>query len=130
MFPGTMPIFMFLSAYVIALFSFVGVVVWSVSRRREREAFYRSEALKKIAETQQPGANLALYFLREQEKLASRRRREGIKLGGLVLVAAGTGVLIFLRALITDAPVFLAGLIPFLIGCALLAYSFLIAPKE
>ena len=47
-----LPIFLFLSVASVALFSFVAVAVWSSERRREREAYYRSEILKKIADTQ------------------------------------------------------------------------------
>jgi len=41
--------------------------VWSRERRREREAYYRSETLRKIAETQGAGGNSAIEFLREDE---------------------------------------------------------------
>ena len=34
----------------IALFSFLAVAAWSDARRKEREAYYTSETLKKIAE--------------------------------------------------------------------------------
>ena len=49
MFPPTMALF--LSVGAIALFSFISVATWSDNRRREREAFYKSEALKKLAES-------------------------------------------------------------------------------
>ncbi len=35
----------------IALFSFLGVASWTDARRKEREAYYRSETLKKISES-------------------------------------------------------------------------------
>ena len=35
----------------IALFSFLAVTTWSEARRKEREAYYTSETLKKIAES-------------------------------------------------------------------------------
>ena len=38
--------------------------------------------------------------------------------------------MIFLRAIERDEPVYLVGLIPGLIGVALLAYGYLLAPKE
>ena len=122
--------FLFLSVGGIALFSFLAVASWSDARRREREAYYRSETLKKIAETQGNGANSAIEFLREEEKSAARRRREGVKLGGLVTSAVGIGMMIFLRAIVNDEPVYLVGLIPLLIGVVLAAYSYLLAPKE
>jgi hypothetical protein len=37
--------------------------------------------------------------------------------------------MIFLHALVTDAPVYLCGLIPGLIGVALLVYALILAPK-
>ena len=95
-----------------------------------REAYYKSETLKKIAEAQGPTANAALEFLREQEKVRAQPTREGIKLGGLVTVAVGLGLFPLLRAVEPNQPVYLAGLIPLLIGLALLVYAYLLAPKE
>ena len=133
---GSLPLFLFLSVASIALFSFVAVAAWSDARRREREAYYKSETLKKIAEAG-PGASSAIEFLREEairraerEKNAARRQREGIKLGGLVTTAVGIALMIFLRAIERDEPVYLVGLIPGLIGVALLAHGYLLAPKE
>lgn len=134
---GSFPLFMFLSVSSIALFSFIAVASWADARRREREAYYKSETLKKIAEAQGAGASSAVEFLREEslrraeeKKSAERHRREGIKLGGLVTAAVGIGLMIFLRAIERDEPVYLVGLIPLLIGVALLAYSYLLAPKK
>ncbi|HEY6271639.1 MAG TPA: DUF6249 domain-containing protein [Terriglobales bacterium] len=127
---NALPLFMFLSVGAIALFSFVAVATWSESRRREREAYYRSETLKKIAETQGAGGSAALEFLREEEKNASHRRREGIKLGGLITVAVGIGFIVFLAAEERREPAYLVGLIPLFVGLALLAYAYLLAPKE
>ncbi|MGA8183930.1 MAG: hypothetical protein WB819_09825, partial [Terriglobia bacterium] len=55
-------------AVVIGFFSFLVVAIWAKNRRIEREAYYKNENLKKIAEAQGPSANTALEFLREQEK--------------------------------------------------------------
>jgi hypothetical protein len=115
----------------IALFSFLGVATWSDARRKEREAYYRSETLKKIAESSGEGAKAAIELLREQEKSAAKRRLEGMKLGGLITAVVGIGVMVLLRGIANDdGPVYLAGLIPLLIGLALLIYPFLLAPKE
>ena len=113
----------------IALFSFLGVASWSEARRREREAYYKSETLKKIAESSGEGAKSALELLREQEKNFVTRRLEGMKIGGLVTAAVGIGVMALLRGLVHDEPVYLVGLIPLLIGVAVLIYPFLLAPK-
>lgn len=114
----------------IALFSFLGVASWSDARRKEREAYYTSETLKKIAESSGEGASSAMELLREQQKNAAKRRLEGMKLGGLVTAAVGIGVMVLLRGLEHEEPAYLAGLIPLLIGLALLVYAFLLAPKE
>ncbi len=116
----------------IALFSFVAVASWSAERRREREAYYKSETLKKIAETQGTGGNSALEYLREEDKIKSRRQREGQKLGGLITLAVGIAMMIFLRAVPDPGArqASFVGLIPLLIGVALLAYAYLLAPKQ
>jgi hypothetical protein len=114
----------------IALFSFLAVAAWSDARRRERETYYKSETLKKIAESSGEGAKAAMELIREQEKNVVRRRREGMQLGGLITAAVGIGVMALLRGLVRDEPVYLAGLIPLLIGLAMLTYTFLLAPKE
>jgi Flp pilus assembly protein TadB len=126
------PKLLFLSIVSVAMFSFVGVAVWSRERRREREAYYRSETLRKIAETQGAGGNSAIEFLREDERYAARRRGEGQKLGGLITLAVGIGMMVFIKAVDRGDPdpAYLVGLIPLLIGVALLAYTYLLAPKE
>ena len=114
----------------IALFSFPAVASWSDARRREREEYDRSETLKKIAESSGEGAKAAIELMREQNKSITKRRLEGMKLGGLITAVVGVGVMVLLRGLTHDEPVYLAGLIPLLVGLALLTYTFFLAPKE
>src|SRR5262245_21719833 len=144
-----LPLFLFLSIGSIAFFSFIAVAAWAEARRREREAHYKSETIYKIAEAQGPGAQAALEFLREEAARQEQRqvkaalhRREGMKLGGLITMAVGIGLMIFLKAIVNGTPsspgapahdpvpVYLVGLIPFLVGVALLAYAYLLAPKN
>src|SRR5215469_252026 len=94
-----LPVMLFLSVGAIALFSFVAVAAWSDSRRKERVAYYRSETLKKIAETAGPGSNAPHEYMREEEQISTRRRREGIRLGSLITGAVGIGLMIFLRGI-------------------------------
>jgi hypothetical protein len=122
-------VFLFLSIGAIAVFSFVSVAVWSDNRRKERVAYYRSETLKKIAETPGPGSNAALEYLREQEQMNARRQREGMRLGGLITAAVGIGVMALLRGLAHDEPVYLTGLIPLLIGGVMFVYAQFLAPS-
>jgi len=98
--------------------------------RKEREAFYRSEVLKKFADSSGAGAEAAIALMREEERRAERRTRGGLRLGGLVLVAVGIGATTFLYAIVPDVPVYLAGLIPALIGIALLAYSYILVDRD
>ena len=68
--------------------------------------------------------------MREQEKNAVKRRLEGMKLGGLITAVVGIGVMVLLHGIANDeGPVYLVGLIPLLIGLALLMYAFALAPK-
>jgi hypothetical protein len=113
----------------IALFSFLGVATWADARRKERETFYKSETLKKIAESSGEGARAAIELIREQEKNAAKRRFEGMKLGGLITAVVGIGVMVLLHGLVQNEPVYLAGLIPFLVGVVLMLYGFFLAPK-
>jgi hypothetical protein len=162
----------------IGLFTFLSVAAWTSARRREREAYYKSEAIKKIAEMKgdapepvlqmlretmaawkdQPspanmgpyqakayyraetikkiadmqgtGADSVLTVLREEERISKRRVREGLKLAGFITCAVGVALLIILRAIVTDMPVYLVGFIPLLVGVALLAYAHSYAPKD
>ena len=114
----------------IALFSFLAVASWSDARRRERETYYNTEALKKIAESPGEGARAAIQYLQEQDRSVTRRRLEGMKLGGLITSAVGIGLMALLRGLVREEPVYLVGLMTLLIGAALLIYVFALAPKE
>lgn len=129
---GVFGVFLFLTIAAVALFSFEAVAKWATERRREREAYYKNETVRRIAEAQGAGQTAAVEFLREQEKIEARHRRESQKLGGLITAAVGVGMMVFLAAVTRDErePVYLAGLIPLLIGMALLGYAYLLAPKE
>ncbi len=84
------------SIAVIALFSFSMVATWSRERRREREAYYRSETLKRVADAQPGGGQFALEFFREEQKVAAQSRRESLKLSGLITVATALGLMAFI----------------------------------
>lgn len=113
----------------IAGIAFITIAVWLGEKRKEKIAFYRSEVLKKIAESEGDAARKALEMMRQQDIEASIRRREGIKLGGLIVLAAGIGVSIFLAFMVPDQPVWMAGLIVLLVGAVLAGYGFYFAPK-
>lgn len=123
---GAMGLFVFLAAGAIALFSFLAVASWSDARRKERESYYKNDMLKKLTEAQGPGANSALELLREEARLEAIRKREGLRVGGTVVLATGLGLLIFLKALIPGEPIYLCGLLVLLIGAALYGGSYMV----
>lgn len=126
----TMSVFGFLAVGAIALFTMISITAWSDARRKEREAYYKSDMLKKLAESQGAGAASALELLREENRIATVQRRQGLKTGGLIVAAAGLGLLIFLHALIHDAPIYLVGLMVLLIGAALFGSSYVVTVPE
>jgi hypothetical protein len=66
--------------------------------------------------------------MRENDRLKRIKAREGMKIWGLVNIGVGLALIIFLRALISNEPVYLCGLIPGFVGIALLIYSLFLAP--
>lgn len=123
---GAIGLFIFLGAGAVSLFSFLAVASWADARRRERESYYKNDMLKKLTDAQGTGANAALELLREESRLGALRKREGMRVGGVVVMATGLGSLIFLRALIPHAPVYLSGLLLLLIGVSLFGSSYLV----
>jgi hypothetical protein len=111
---------------IVSVFTFVSLAVWFGTKQKEREAFYKSETLRRITEASGEGAKAAIDLLREEEHLKRIKAREGIKVGGVVCIGVGVGLFIFLGALV-GIKVALCGLIPGLIGVALLVYVFSMA---
>jgi len=132
--PANMGLWMFLSVGAVSLFViFIPLVSWIDSRRKEREAFYKADTMRRLAEGSGEGAKAALQLMREEERIKRTKTLEGIKIGGLVNLAAGIGIMIFLRSITggeSSSP-YLCGLIPGLVGVALLVYAmFMAAPVE
>ena len=118
---------MFLSFLLVSVFSFLSVAVWAGTRHEERKDFYRSETLKKLAES---GSAAVLEYLREEERLDERRRArqrermfEGNRLAGLILIVVGAVLSIALHQVIQALPIYLFGLIPIGVGIVLLLTS-------
>ena len=123
-------VFIFLSVGSVSLFSFLAVSSWADSRRREREAFYKSEALKKVVETHGEGSNVVLDYIREQARISHNRRREGLKLGGMVTAAVGVGLMIFFRGIAREQAIYLLGAIPLLVGIVFMIYAYLLSQRN
>ncbi len=114
----------------IAMFGFLAVASWVGARRRERESYYRSEVLKKLAEAGQDGSSAALEMFREQQRATVRNRLESQRLGGLILTAVGLGLMPLLKGVASHEAAWLSGLIPALVGAVLLIYSYGLAPRQ
>jgi hypothetical protein len=123
----TVGLFLFLSVGAASLFSFIAVTVWAGERRKEREAFYHAEVLKKIAELPESGP-AAQEYLRERQRLADRNLRGGLRLAGLIVTAAGMGLFSLFNAF-HDGPPREVGMIPLLVGLAIFVYGQFMAPR-
>jgi hypothetical protein len=120
-------LWMFLSISTVALFVvFIPLVHWIDSQRKEREAFYKAETFRRIAESTAEGGKAAVELLREQERVSRVKSREGLKAGGLINIGVGIALIIFLRALVGPT-IALCGLFPGLIGVGMLLYVYVLA---
>jgi len=113
----------------IAGIAMVVLIVWFGERRKEKESLHRTELLRKIAESQGDASQRVLEMIRQQDYQAQVRRREGLKLGGLITAAVGIGVTLALAMLDRDKPTWIIGVVPLLIGLALFVYVSYLAPK-
>ena len=125
--PGV-AVFLFLAIGAIALFTFLSVATWAGTRQNEREAYYKADMMKKIAEVGGE-RNPALEYLREQERIRMTKQIGGFRLGGLICIAVGIGLMILLYGLVPVHGVYLSGLIPLLVGVALLVYGYWLMPQ-
>ncbi len=113
---------------IICVFTFIAIATWSENRRKEREAYYRSETHQKMLDGSPESADAVRALIREEEERRERRRAEslrmGLKLGGLITMVAGVGLAVFLYFLVDEDPIYLVGLVPILIGLVLALYGF------
>ena len=122
-------LWMFLSIGAVALFVvFLPITTWLEARRKERDAFYKADTMRRLSESSGEGAKAAIELLREESRQKWIKTREGLKIAGLINLAVGIALIIFLHALIGDQPVYLCGLIPGFIGVAMLVYAIFLAP--
>ena len=112
------------------IFSFTSFASWAGERTKERKAFYRNELLKKLAESPSEQTQQILERLREEERETERRRREGMKLGGLIWSVVGVGLIVLLTAVTPPhTGAWAIGMVPLLIGLALQVYVYRLAPR-
>ena len=121
-------LWMFLSVGAVAMFGiFIPVTAWIEGQRKEREAFYRAETVRRLTEASGEGARAAVELLREQDRIERGKRHEGLKIAGLVNVSVGLALIVFLHMLLPYQAVYMCGLIPAFIGMAFLVYVFFMA---
>jgi hypothetical protein len=107
--------------------TFVTVAHWLDTQRKEREAYYKAETLRRITEASGEGAKAALELMHEDERIKRTKQREGMKIAGISNIGVGAGLLIFLHALMPGNGIYLCGTIPGLIGVGFLVYVFFLA---
>lgn len=127
---GSFGLWAFLSVGAVALFAvFIPLVTWMDTRRKEREAYYKAETFRRLAESSGEGAQAAITLMREEARQKQIKTIEALKIAGLINIGVGIALVIFLRSLIGEqlnSP-WLCGLIPGMIGVAMLIYVFTIA---
>jgi Domain of unknown function (DUF6249) len=120
-------LWIFLSIASVALFAvFIPLVTFIDNRRKEREAFYRSETIRRIAEASPDGSRATIELLHQQNRMSLIKTREGLKIGGIITLGVGVGVVIFLIPMV-GIHVALCGLIPAFVGLAMLVYVYILA---
>ena len=94
---GSFGLWAFLSVSAVALFGvFLPFTTYIESRRKEREAFYKADSLRRVSEASGDAAKASIEYLREQSRLMRIQTIEGLKIGGLILTAVGIGVVALL----------------------------------
>jgi hypothetical protein len=124
---GSFGLWAFLSVGAVALFGvFIPLVTWIENRRKERDAFYKSETIRRVAEASGDSAKATVELLREQHRMALQKTREGMKIAGIINLCVGIALIPFLRVLV-GWDVALCGLIPGMIGIGMLVYVYILA---
>src|SRR5579863_8163624 len=102
---STPGLWMFLSIGTVSLFVvFIPLVSWIESRRKEREAFYKADTMRRLVESSGEGAKVAIQLMREEERLKRIKAREGLKAGGVINICVGAALVIFMRFLLGSGP--------------------------
>ncbi len=133
-------VFTWLTVTAIAVFAWIGVSQWIAARAAERKDRERNALLRHLAGQPAESVRLVLDKLREEEEqarkdaaakfqfLAAAHERNmrsstpGAR-GGLIIVAFGVGLSIFLYAVALDPGTWTIGLIPVLIGAVVTAFA-------
>jgi len=123
-------VFVVVAVFWVAFFSWVTVVGWAIQRRKEREAYYRHETENRFLDKGELSAEQLLGLRNQEEHARWLRRREGLKLGGVVTTALAIGFLAAFQ-FVDPGGRSLAGIggIALIIGLALLLYVYALYPE-
>jgi len=106
--------------------TFVAVLRWVDRGSSEREAFYQNEFRKKLLEHGAEDAPAMLEVFREEERVLQSRRRERLKVTGIVAVAGGLAIVV---APLLHLDWTAVGLVAVFAGVGVLVYAWALAPK-
>ena len=112
----------------IAFFTWLSVVGYASQRRRERESFHRHKLQELLVEKGELSGEQLRAEHAQERRQAWRARREALKLAGVVITAAGIGMLITLRGS-EDSVARASGWIPLLVGAVVFLYAWRFFPK-
>lgn len=106
---------------VAATMAFIPAIAWVDNNRKEREAHYRNEMAKRIADSSD--ASPLMDYVRETERIDAARVRMKARVAGLIVSAVGVALMIFLSQAMPGGPAYLVGLMPLAVGAVLLLLS-------
>lgn len=113
-------------ALLLLVLAFTATLRWIDRGSTEREAFYQYEFRKKLLEHGTQDMSSMTDLLREEEQILQRRRRERLKVTGIVAVAGGLAILV---APLLDLDWTTPGLIAVFAGLGILVYAWRLVPK-
>ena len=86
---SNMAFWLFLASTVAASLTFVTIVVWSESRRKERKEYYRFEFRKKLVEAGKMDAGSLSSLARYEHELGLQQSREKLLVAAVVRCGRG-----------------------------------------
>lgn len=120
------PLFLFLAATIVAVFTFTSIAHWVGTQSQERQARDRYALLKALAEMPGDNARRILDLMVEQDQRRARKARAERMMGGLVTFAVGASLSLMLAMLAhEERGVWTVGLIPASIGAVIFVFNLL-----
>ena len=95
----------------------------------ERDGVRRHETDLTIRNQPSDSAKGGRDLRRQREIRREQKRLADLQLGGLCAAAFAVGLGIFLYFLLPDRPIYVVGVIPFLVGLVMILYSSVLAPR-